>query len=95
MRHFDLCVIGSGTGNTIIDKRFADWKVALVDGQKWFGGTCLNVGCIPTKMFAYPADLAESARHASALGVQVNEVKPSWTEIRDRIFGRIDDRRQR
>ena len=90
MRHFDLCVIGSGTGNTIIDKRFADWKVALVDGQKWFGGTCLNVGCIPTKMFAYPADLAESARHASALGVQVNEVKPSWTEIRDRIFGRID-----
>ena len=68
MRHFDLCVIGSGTGNSIIDERFADWQVALVDGQKWFGGTCLNVGCIPTKMFAHPADLAEDARHAAAPG---------------------------
>ena len=56
MRHFDLCVIGSGTGNSILDQRFDDWRVALVDGQKWFGGTCLNVGCIPTKMFAHPAD---------------------------------------
>lgn len=90
MRHFDLCVIGSGSGNSIIDKRFADWQVALVDGQEWFGGTCLNVGCIPTKMFAYPADLAESARHAAALGVDVGGVQVRWGDVRDRIFGRID-----
>ena len=90
MRHFDLCVIGSGTGNTIITKQFSGWKVALVDGQEWFGGTCLNVGCIPTKMFAHPADLAEEARHASALGVDTGPVRVRWSDIRDRVFGRID-----
>ena len=90
MRHYDLCVIGSGSGNSIVDERFDGWRVALVDGQKWFGGTCLNVGCIPTKMFAHPADLAEEARHASRLGVDVGEVSVRWPDIRDRVFGRID-----
>ena len=90
MRHFDLCVIGSGSGNSIVDERFDDWQVALVDGAEWFGGTCLNVGCIPTKMFAHPADLAEDARHAAALGVDVGRVGARWSDIRDRVFGRID-----
>ncbi len=90
MRHFDLCVIGSGSGNAIVDRRFADWQVALVDGGPRFGGTCLNVGCIPTKMFVHPADLAESARHGAALGVDTGEVRVRWSDVRDRVFGRID-----
>ena len=90
MRHFDLCVIGSGSGNSVVDERFADWQVALVDGGTRFGGTCLNAGCIPTKMFAHPADLAESARHAAALGVDTGEVRVRWPAVRDRVFGRID-----
>ncbi|MGC3995732.1 MAG: mycothione reductase [Propionicimonas sp.] len=90
MRHFDLCVIGSGSGNSIVDERFADWSVAMVDGQEWFGGTCLNVGCIPTKMFAHPADVVEDARHAGRLGVDVGDVQVRWQDIRDRVFGRID-----
>ncbi len=90
MRHFDLCVIGSGSGNSIIDERMDGWKVALVDGQEWFGGTCLNVGCIPTKMFSHPADLAESARHAARLGVDAGAVTVRWNDVRDRVFGRID-----
>lgn len=90
MADFDLCVIGSGTGNTVITKRFSDWKVALVDGQRWFGGTCLNVGCIPTKMFVYPADVVEAARQASALGVSADTISMDWTAVRERVFGRID-----
>jgi mycothione reductase len=90
MADFDLCVIGSGTGNTIITKRFADWRVALVDGQKWFGGTCLNVGCIPTKMFAYPAEVLEAARQAGDLGVEFGEPQVHWERMRDRIFTRLD-----
>jgi mycothione reductase len=90
MRHFDLCVIGSGSGNSIIDERMDGWKVALVDGQEWFGGTCLNVGCIPTKMFSHPADLAESARHAARLGVDAGAVTVRWNDVRNRVFGRID-----
>ena len=55
-----------------------------------FGGTCLNVGCIPTKMFVYPADLAARPRAAPALGVDTRFDGAHWREIRDRIFGRID-----
>ena len=90
MRHFDLCVIGSGSGNSIIDERFDDREVALVDKGERFGGTCLNVGCIPTKMYVYPAELASSAERAARVGVRIGKVRADWPAIRDRIFGRID-----
>ena len=57
MTHYDLAVIGTGSGNTIVTKRFSGWRVAIIE-ESTFGGTCLNVGCIPTKMFVFPADLA-------------------------------------
>jgi mycothione reductase len=87
--HYDLAVIGTGSGNSIVDDRFADWRVAIIE-DNLFGGTCLNVGCIPTKMFVYPADLARSARHAPALGVDSSYDGADWPVIRDRIFRRID-----
>ena len=86
---YDLVVIGTGSGNSIVDDRFADRRVAIVE-EGVFGGTCLNVGCIPTKMFVYPADLAEQARHAPELGVETTYDGVRWAEVRDRIFGRID-----
>lgn len=90
--HFDLCVLGSGSGNSLLDERFDGMKVALVDKgiNGAFGGTCLNVGCIPTKMFVYPADLASAYRDSRRLGVDMAPGKASWPAIRDRIFGRID-----
>jgi mycothione reductase len=87
--HYDLAVIGTGSGNSIVDHRFADWRVAILE-DNLFGGTCLNVGCIPTKMFVYPADLARNAQHGSALGVDTSYDGARWPEIRDRIFRRID-----
>ena len=89
MTHYDLAVIGTGSGNSIVDERFSDWRVAILE-EGVFGGTCLNVGCIPTKMFVYPADLARSARHAPDLGVETSYDGVRWREVRDRIFGRID-----
>ncbi|MET0998296.1 MAG: mycothione reductase [Marmoricola sp.] len=89
MTHYDLAVIGTGSGNSIVDERFADWRVAIIE-DNLFGGTCLNVGCIPTKMFVYPADLARDARHAPELGVHASYAGADWPAIRDRIFGRID-----
>lgn len=90
MQHFDLCVIGSGSGNSLVNSAFRGQRVAIVDRAPWFGGTCLNAGCIPSKMLSYPADLAESARHASVLGVDVGEVRVRWDDLRDRVFGRVD-----
>ena len=89
MRHFDLCVIGTGSGNSIIDDRFDDLNVAIVE-MGTFGGTCLNVGCIPSKMFVYPADLAASTIQATRLGVDLDLQGIRWREIQERIFGRID-----
>lgn len=89
MRHHDLVVIGTGSGNSIVDERFAHLDVALVE-HGVFGGTCLNVGCIPTKMYVYSADVAQAVRHAGRYGVDATVDKVRWTDIRDRVFGRID-----
>ena len=89
MTHYDLAVIGTGSGNSLLDDRFAGWRVAVFEEAR-FGGTCLNVGCIPTKMFVVPADLARSARTAPRLGVDTAYDGVRWREVRDRIFGRID-----
>lgn len=90
MQHFDVAVIGSGSGNSLIDERFADKTVALVERDPVFGGTCLNRGCIPTKMFVLPADYAAGAHEARRLGVDLQFRGANWRAIRDRIFGRID-----
>ncbi|OQO89263.1 mycothione reductase [Saccharomonospora piscinae] len=89
MPHYDLVIVGTGSGNSILDHRFADRKVAIVE-KGVFGGTCLNVGCIPTKMFVHPADLAATPERAGELGVDLALRDVRWREIRDRVFGRID-----
>jgi mycothione reductase len=89
VRHFDLVVIGTGSGNSIVDERFGDWDVAIVE-KGVFGGTCLNVGCIPTKMFVHTADVAATPAGAARLGVDEELHGVRWPEIRDRVFGRID-----
>jgi mycothione reductase len=87
--HFDLVIIGTGSGNSILDERFAGWRVAIVE-RGVFGGTCLNVGCIPTKMFVHTADLAATPAASAKLGVDASLRGVRWAEVRDRIFGRID-----
>ncbi|HEY2296197.1 MAG TPA: mycothione reductase [Jatrophihabitans sp.] len=89
MAHFDLAIIGSGSGNALVTPDFDDWDIAVIE-QSTFGGTCLNVGCIPTKMYVYPADIACHARDSARLGVDAHVDGVRWRDIRDRIFGRID-----
>jgi mycothione reductase len=89
VRHFDLVIIGTGSGNSIADERFAGWDIAIVE-KGVFGGTCLNVGCIPTKMFVHTADLAAAPAAGAPLGVDAHLDGVRWADVRDRIFGRID-----
>ena len=89
MTHFDLVIIGTGSGNSIPGPEFDDLSIAIVEAGL-FGGTCLNVGCIPTKMFVHPAELADAARHGKNLGVNATLDSIDWPGIRDRIFNRID-----
>ncbi len=85
---FDLIIVGSGTGNSI-PEFLADWKIALVE-RDVFGGTCLNRGCIPSKMFVYPADVALTATTSARLDVRTTYDGVDWPALRDRVFGRID-----
>jgi mycothione reductase len=86
---YDLAIIGSGSGNSLVTPDFDDWRIAIIEDST-FGGTCLNVGCIPTKMYVYPADIARTASEAGPLGVDATVHGVRWADIRDRIFGRID-----
>ena len=88
-KHFDLAIIGTGSGNSIIGPEFADLSIAVVE-DGLFGGTCLNVGCIPTKMFVHPAELADGVRHGRDLNIALQLNSVDWRGMRDRIFGRID-----
>jgi mycothione reductase len=87
--HFDLAIIGTGSGNSIIDERYSEKKIAICE-QGTFGGTCLNVGCIPTKMFVYTAEMAQKARESARFGVDAHVDGVRWPDIVSRIFGRID-----
>ena len=89
MAHHDLLIIGAGSGNSVIGPEHDGWDIAIA--EPWlFGGTCMNRGCIPSKMLVHAADLAMSARLAPALGVHTTFDGVDWPSIRDRIFGRID-----
>ncbi|GGV35573.1 mycothione reductase [Kitasatospora herbaricolor] len=89
MRHHDLVVLGAGSGNAVIDDRFADLDVAVVE-EGPFGGTCLNRGCIPSKMLAHTADVADTVREAGRFGVDATLDAVRWAAVRDRVFGRLD-----
>jgi mycothione reductase len=85
---FDLIIVGSGSGNAI--PAYLDgWRIAIVE-RDVFGGTCLNRGCIPSKMFVYPADVAVAAGSSSKLGIDTRSNHAGWGAPRDRVFGRID-----
>ena len=87
--HHDLLIIGSGSGNSLISEHWKGRSVVIADSGT-FGGTCLNVGCIPTKMYAYPAGLAALPPEARSLGVGLEFTGADFPAIRDRIFTRID-----
>ena len=89
MHNFDLLIIGTGSGNSVIGPEHDDWDIAIVERGP-FGGTCLNVGCIPSKMFVYAAEMAELASESERLGVRTRFEGADWPSIRDRVFGRID-----
>jgi mycothione reductase len=95
VEHYDLTIIGSGSGNSIanpdVDPRYSSMRIAMCEDAPWYGGTCLNVGCIPTKMFVYASEVAQTIRDSSRFGIDSSIDKVRWPAIRDRIFrDRID-----
>ncbi|MFC7374034.1 mycothione reductase [Brachybacterium sp. GCM10030268] len=92
--HYDIALIGSGSANSFPGPEFADRRIVQIDRgvgpDHVFGGTCLNVGCIPTKMFVHTANLAHVPAESGRFGLTEQLRHVDWRAIRDRIFGRID-----
>jgi dihydrolipoamide dehydrogenase len=92
---FDIVVLGAGTGGYAAAFRAGQLglKVALVDDRlEGIGGTCLHVGCIPTKAMLESADLYERIRSASDLGITVAGVSVDAAAIaarRDQVVKRL------
>ncbi|MBC2681753.1 mycothione reductase [Corynebacterium sp. 4HC-13] len=88
--HYDLIIVGTGSGNSLPSEDCADKKIAIVE-KGTFGGTCINVGCIPTKMFVYPADIARDITRANRISLRATLDGVDWLDIQRRVFTeRID-----
>jgi len=75
---YDLIVIGTGPGGYVCAIRAAQLglKVAVVEKRATYGGTCLNIGCIPSKALLHASELYEEAGHSFAgMGIEVPAVK--------------------
>ncbi|ALK10406.1 dihydrolipoyl dehydrogenase [Blastochloris viridis] len=78
MANYDLIVIGTGPGGYVCAIRAAQLglKVAVVEKRKTHGGTCLNVGCIPSKALLHASELFDEAGHAfEKMGIKVGKPK--------------------
>ncbi len=75
---YDLIVIGSGPGGYVCAIRAAQLglKVAVVEKRATYGGTCLNIGCIPSKALLHSSEMFEEAGHGfESLGIKVGKPK--------------------
>lgn len=91
---FDLVVIGGGPGgyNCAIRAAQLGMNVACIDKRGTFGGTCLNVGCIPSKALLHSSELFEEASHMDRLGILVGKPKldlPAMMSHKDNIVGEL------
>ena len=82
MTGFDLFVIGAGSGGVRAARMSASYgaRVAVAE-ERFLGGTCVNVGCIPKKLFSYGAHYAEDARAAAAYGWNFEAPTLRWPDL--------------
>ena len=83
MAKYDVAIIGSGPGGYVAAIRAGELglKTVVVEKDPFLGGTCLHVGCIPTKVLLYHADVYEHFKGASELGFEVSGLKINWANI--------------
>ena len=85
MKTYDIIVIGSGAGNILVDEALRHgFKTALVDRGP-VGGTCLNLGCIPSKMLIYPANQIMAIKASAKLGIAAEIRHIDFPAIMDRM----------
>lgn len=97
MQTFDLICIGGGSGGIATARRAAEYgaKVAVIENAR-LGGTCVNVGCVPKKLFWYAANTAEALENAALFGFADIPEQPvfAWGQFkqaRDAYIARLNE----
>ena len=82
---FDLIVIGSGSGLDVANAVYSDGlKIAVIEKDK-MGGTCLNRGCVPSKLLIHSADISEIIKSAHLFGIKVDGYSVDFESIVNRV----------
>ena len=83
MEQFDLIIIGSGPGGYVCAIRAAQLglKVCCVEKGKTLGGTCLNIGCIPSKSLLHASQIFSDTKHYANMGIDIGAVKLDLTKM--------------
>lgn len=88
MQEFDIVIIGSGPGGYVCAIRCAQLglKTAIIEKYNTLGGTCLNVGCIPSKAWLDSSEkFHEASHHFQDHGIELPEVKLHFDKMRERV----------
>src|SRR5919202_5341764 len=90
LQKFDLIVIGSGSGLDVANAAYQHGlRVAVIEKGK-MGGTCLNRGCIPSKLLIHSADVAETIKSAHLFGLKVEGFSVDFHSIVEHVNGIVD-----
>lgn len=83
MAKYDVAIIGSGPGGYVAAIRAGELglKTVVVEKDPFLGGTCLHVGCIPTKVLLHHADVYDHFKNGAELGFEVSGLKINWANI--------------
>jgi dihydrolipoyl dehydrogenase len=80
---YDLAIIGSGPGGYNTAIRASQWglKTLVIEKDGYLGGTCLHVGCIPTKVLLHHAEIFDTFKNAKEFGIDVKEFSLNWPAV--------------
>src|SRR6266403_4181320 len=80
---YDVEIIGSGPGGYVAAIRAGELglKTVVVEKDPFLGGTCLHVGCIPTKVLLHHAEVYEQFKNGAELGFEVSGLKINWANV--------------
>ncbi len=91
MKSFDLIVIGTGSGlDVAVEAANRGLKTAIIE-EGPLGGTCLNRGCIPSKMVIHSADVAEEIKRANLLGLKASLSGVDFKKVTTRASHTVDE----
>jgi dihydrolipoamide dehydrogenase len=84
--NYDVAIIGSGPGGYTAAFRAAKYglKTVVIEKDNKFGGTCLHVGCIPTKALLFQAEIYDYIQRADEFGIKVSSAKLDWARMLER-----------